>query len=107
MYYIQYGFLCLFVGSYLYFHFSGALAPPSFDTARLVVAWGFLLWGGYFAGRIMVDCVMLYSKGEMTAPNLRNGFLLALLNYLPILLMSLFLLRGATEVAAGSSNSGQ
>lgn len=106
MYYIQYAFLCLFVGSYLYFHFSGAPAPPFFETARLVVAWGFLLWGGYYAGRVIVDCILSYSKGEMTALNARNGFLLALLNYLPVFLMSFFLLRGVAGVAAGSS-SGQ
>ncbi|MBL7804145.1 MAG: hypothetical protein JNL02_10450 [Saprospiraceae bacterium] len=97
MYSIHYALMCLLIGVYLYFHLSGVALPPYFDTARLLVAWGFLLWAVYGAGRIMVDCILLYNKGEMTSMSARNGFLLALMHHLPFVLMSLFLLQKGYE----------
>ena len=54
---------------------------------------GFLLWAGYQSGKIIVDCIRSSFTGEMSAPNVRNGILMALLNFLPTLLMSVFMLK--------------
>lgn len=93
MYFIQYAFMCFYIGTYLYFQSSNAPMPPLLPNVNSWVSWGFLLWGGFLAGRVIVDCILLQAKGQMTAGNFRNGFLLAVLNFLPVLAMSVFMLR--------------
>lgn len=93
MYFINYGFMCLFIGLYLYFQLSNTPMPPYLNSARVWVSWGFLLWGGFEAGRVIVESLLLNAKGQMSSGNMYNGFLLAVLNFLPILLMSVFMLR--------------
>lgn len=90
---LNYIFMCLFIGAHLWFQFTEAPVPGFLRTANLVVFWAFLLIGGYFAGKVIVDCIMSSFKGQMTPVNVRNGILLATINYLPMVLMSVFMLR--------------
>ena len=57
------------------------------------MSWAFLPWGGFLAGRVIVDYILLQAKGQMTAGNFRTDLLLAVLNFLPVLAMSVFTLR--------------
>lgn len=93
MYIFNFLYMCLFIGVYLYFYLTGSPLPELLRSANTWVCWGFLLWGGFVAGRVIVDCISLGTQGQMTAANIRNGILLALLDYLPTLLMSGFMLR--------------
>lgn len=93
MNFISYAFLCIFIGLYLYFQFNNQPLPAYFDQARVWVAWGLLLWAGFSAGRVIVSCISLGAKGEMTAEHIRSGMLLGVLHGLPAMLMAIFLLR--------------
>lgn len=93
MYYINYAFLCLFVGVYVFFQMTETPVPAFWNTARVWISWGFLLWAGYSSGRIIVDCIVSNMKGEMSTGNALNGLLLAVLNMLPVFLMSIFMLK--------------
>ncbi len=93
MYFIQYAFMCLIVGAYLFFQLNNTPVPGFFYQLNTWAAWAFLVWGGYYAVRVIVDCILLSAKSQMTAANAWNGVLLAVLNFLPVLGMSFFLLR--------------
>jgi hypothetical protein len=93
MYFINYAFLCLFVGVYVYFQMTGAPVPAFWNTARVWASWVFLLWAGFEAGRVILDSILTNLKGEMSTANMLNGMLMVVLNILPILLMSFFLLK--------------
>lgn len=92
MYFYQYLFMCLYIGIYLFYHLSGSAMPGYLPQVNLVVSWGFLAYAVFVAGRIIVSCITLNAKGQMTGPNMRNGIMLALLHLLPFLLMSAFML---------------
>jgi len=85
--------MCLFISTYLYFQLTNTPVHPFFLSATAWVSWGFLLWGAYTSGRIIVDCARLRSQGEMSVENAWNGVLLALLNFLPTLGMSVFMIK--------------
>ena len=93
MYLFQYAFMCLYIGAFLYFQLTGTPLPEFMHTLNVWVSWGFLLWGGYLSGRVVVDCLLLGAKNQMTPANVRNGILLALLKLVPTLLMSVFMLK--------------
>ncbi len=93
MYFYNYIFMCLYIGTYLYFQWMDAAMPDYLRQLNIWVSWGFLLWGGYLAVRVIVDCVSLNAQNQMTADNMRNGILLSLLHFLPTFLMSVFMLR--------------
>lgn len=93
MYFFTYIFMCVYIGIYLYFQWIDAAMPDFLRQVNIWVNWGFLLLGGYLAGKVILDCVLLHSKAEMTTENMRNGILLSLLHFLPTLLISVFMLR--------------
>ncbi len=93
MSYLNFLYMCLLIGVYLYFHVTGSPFPEFLRSANRWISWGFLLWGGFIAGRVIVDCISLGAQEQMSAANIRSGILLALLDYLPTLLMSVFMLR--------------
>lgn len=93
MYFLNYAYLCVYIGFNLYYNLSGSAMPDNLRTINMVVCWAFLAVGIFFSGRIIVDCALLSMKGEMTSVNAWRGVLLALLQFLPSLLMSLFMLR--------------
>lgn len=93
MYFIQYAFMCLLIGTYLFFQTTNAPVPAFLYQANTWVFWAFLLWGGFLAGRVVVDCILLNTKDQMSAGNAWNGVLLATLHFLPVLGMSLFMLK--------------
>ena len=92
MYFTQYICMSLFIGAYLYFQMTATPPPPLFFTATTWIFAAFLLWGIYTSGSIILDCVMLNTKGQMTSANAWNGVLLAVLNLVPTLGMSVFML---------------
>ncbi len=93
MYFLNYAYMCLVIGTYLYFQLTDTPIPDLFRQANTYACWAFLIWGGFLAGRIIVDCISMSAQGEMTAANVRNGIMLAILHFLPSLLMSIFLLK--------------
>ncbi len=93
MYVYNYIYMCLYIGIFLYFQWIGAAMPDILPQLNMWVSYAFLLWGTYSAGRIIVDCIMLNSKGQMTAAHMRDGILLSLLHFLPTFLMSVFMLK--------------
>lgn len=93
MFNLAYLYMCLFIGTYLYHYATDAPFPDVLRTANTWICWALLLWGGYQAGRVIVDCLLLSAQNQMTATNVRNGILLALLGYLPTLLIGVFMLR--------------
>lgn len=93
MYFLQFACMCLYIGIYLYFQWTNTPLPALFNTTNLWVFGGFLLWGGFISARIIVDCALLSSKGQMTAANAWNGVLLAVINFLPTLGMSMFMIK--------------
>jgi len=93
MYFYQYAFLCLYICAFLYFQLTNTPPPEFMHHLNVWVSWGFLLWGGYMSGKVMVDCILLGAKNQMTPVNVRSGILLALLNFVPTLLMSVFMLK--------------
>lgn len=93
MYFIQFFFMCLYIGIYLYFQWTNTPMPGFWSGVNVWVSWGFLLWGGFGAGRVIVDCAQLSMKGQMSAGNAWNGVLLAVLHFLPVFLMSFFMLK--------------
>ncbi|MEQ1745416.1 MAG: hypothetical protein ABMA02_08325 [Saprospiraceae bacterium] len=101
MFIFNFIYMCLLIGTYLYFYCSGTPFPEALRTANTWICWGFLLWGGFVGGRVIVDCILSGLQGQMQLVNVRNGILLAVLDFLPTLLMSLFLMReGFMEAAA-------
>lgn len=93
MYFLNYIFMCLIIGLYLFFQFSDSPFPDTLRQINTYVCWGFLLWGGFSSGRVIVDCISLSSQGQMSAENVRNGILMSILHFIPTLLMSVFLLK--------------
>lgn len=93
MYFFNYIFMCLYIGVYLCFQLTDTPLPALLSDVNVWVSWGFLLWGGYLSCRVIVDCLMLNAKNQMTQANMWNGLLLAVLNFLPTLLMSVFMLK--------------
>jgi hypothetical protein len=93
MYFYNYIFMCLYIATYLYYQVTEVPLPGFMQHLNVWVSWGFLLWGGYQAGRIIVDCLMLSAKNQMTPEHVRNGILLAVLHFLPTFLMSVFMLK--------------
>lgn len=93
MYFLQFACMCLYIGIYLYFQLTNTPLPAFFSMTNTWVFSGFLLWGGFISGRIMIDCALLSMKNQMTAANAWNGVLLAVLNFLPTLGMSMFMIR--------------
>lgn len=89
----NYYYMCLYIGIFLYFNWIERPLPAFLPQANMIVSWGFLLWGIFIAGRIILDCIMLNSKGQMTAEHMRNGIIMSLMHFMPTLLMSVFLLR--------------
>lgn len=93
MYVFTYLYMCLYIGIFLYFQWAGAPMPDMLPQINKWVCWAFLLWGTFEAGRIIVDCVMLNAKGQMSVVSMRNGILLSLMHFLPSFLMSVFMLK--------------
>ena len=93
MYFYQFIFMCLYIGVYLYYQLSDKVFPELLRTVNTWVMWGFLAWGGYWAGKVIIDCIWMSFKNQMTPENVRNGILLAVLNFLPTLLIALFMLK--------------
>lgn len=91
--FIQYAFMCFYIGTYLYFQFDNAPMPAILSNINTWISWAFLCWGIFLAGRVIVDCILLSSKNQMSAANAWNGILLAVLHFLPVLGMSLFMLK--------------
>lgn len=92
MYLYHYLFMCLYIGVYQYFNWTDTPFPESLRPVNVWVNWAFLLWTGYTSGKIIVDCMLSGFRKQMTPANVRNGILLALLHFLPVLLMALFML---------------
>lgn len=93
MFWYQFAFLSLMVLGYQGFRLVDASFPPLLLTLNFWVAVAFLGWGGYHALRVIIDCIALGARGEMQAVHMRNGIVLALMVYLPKVLMSWFLIR--------------
>ncbi|MFM9950720.1 MAG: hypothetical protein ACKV1O_22475 [Saprospiraceae bacterium] len=93
MNFLNYIFLCLSIGVYLFFHLTNTPTPGFLRTVNLIVCWAFLLWGGYIAGKVIIDCIQLGAKGQMQPVHIREGILLATINYLPVVMMSVFMLK--------------
>lgn len=93
MYFYQYIFMCLYVFGFLYFQVNALPIPEWMRQANTWVSFAFLLIGIFFSGRVIVDCIITNAKGQMTSVNMMRGILLATLNFLPTLLMSIFMLR--------------
>lgn len=93
MYFYQYAFMCLYIGIHLYYELSEKAFPEALRTVNTWVMWGFLAWGGFWVVRIVFDCLWMGYKNQMTPVNVRNGILLAVLNFLPTLLIALFMLK--------------
>jgi len=89
----NYIYMCLFIGIFLCFQWMEKMMPPVLWQVNKFVSWAFIAWGVYAAGKIIVDCLMLSSKGQMSAEHVRSGILLALMHFLPVLLMSVFMLK--------------
>ena len=93
MYFFNYFFMCLYIGVYLFYQLTDSSMPDFFPKINVAVNWGFLLWSGFMSGRIIVDCLLSRAKNEMTPANMANGILLAVLQFLPTLLIATFMLR--------------
>ncbi len=93
MHILNYLFMCLFIGIYLIYHLSGTPFPAAMKTVNIVISCAFLLWGGYYAGRVILDCIMSSFNGQMSAEHIRSGITLAIVNYAPTVLMSVFMLK--------------
>ena len=93
MYFFNYIFMCLYISVYLYYQWTGAPMPEFLPQINVWVSWGFLLYSGYLSAKIIVDCLLLNAKNQMSADNMLNGILLAVLNFIPVLLMSVFMLK--------------
>ena len=92
MHFYLYAFMCLYIGIFLYFNWVETPMPDHLPLVNTWVCFAFLLWGAYTAGKIVVDCISLKSKGQMSTVHMRNGILLAILHVLPTILMSVFML---------------
>lgn len=85
--------MCLYIGIYLFYYCSGAPMPGFLPKVNIWVNWGFLIWGGFQSGRVIVDCLWMHARNEMSRGNMWNGMLLALLQFLPVFLISVFMLK--------------
>ncbi len=92
MYFIQYILMCLYIAMYLYFQLTHTPMPEQLPIINTGIAFAFLAWGGFWSVRVTVDCIRLRAKNQMTVENMRKGLLLAMLNFLPNLGMSGFML---------------
>ena len=85
--------MSLYIGLYVFFQCAELPFPAFLSWVNLCVNWGFLLWSGYQAGKIILDCVLSNAKNQMTSEHMWSGIMLALLHVLPTALMALFMLR--------------
>ena len=85
--------MCLYVGIYLFYFITGSAMPVFLPKVNFWVNWGLLIWTGYASGRVIVDCLLLNARNEMSKTNMLNGLLLAALQFLPVLLISVFMLK--------------
>lgn len=92
MYFIQYILMCAYIATYLYFQLTNTPMPAQLPLINTGIACAFLAWGGFWSIRVIVDCIRLRAKNQMTVENMRKGMLLAVLNFLPNLGMSGFML---------------
>ena len=90
---LNFSFMCLYIGIYLSYQLRNKPLPDILRRANTYICWAFLIWAGFMSGRIIVDCLMLSAQGQMSAGNVRDGILLAVLNFLPNMLMSVFMLK--------------
>lgn len=95
MSFYQFIYLCLVILVNLYFELTGTAWPVQFRTANFWINVGFLALGGYFAARVILDCIVSGSRGQMLPINVRQGILMAGLYYLPTIVMSIFLIKEA------------
>lgn len=93
MYFFQFIFMCIYIAIYLYFELTGTPFPPVLRTINMGVCWLFLLWAGYIAGKVIIDCIVSNARNQMSTVNMYRGILLVTLQFIPTLLMSLFLLK--------------
>ena len=91
MYFFYY--MCLYIGTYLYYQWAEQAMPAFLPLLNKGISAFFLLWGAYGAGRIIIDCLKSYAKGEMIGEHMRNGILMSVLYFLPTLLLTVFMLR--------------
>lgn len=94
MYFFAFIYMCCYMAAYFYFQFTNTPLPHFLPNLNTAISWGFILWGGYQSGKIIVDCLVSNAKGQMTQVNMVNGIILATLVFLPTLLISLFMLLG-------------
>lgn len=93
MHFYNYIFMCLYIGVYIGYQLMNAPFPGFLRTLNIWVCWGFLLWGAYWAGKVILDCILLSMKNQMSSANAISGVMLAVLNFLPGLLISVFMLK--------------
>ncbi len=91
--YIVYIYMVLYIGVYVCYQHAGSCLPESFRSIHTAVCWGFLIWSGITAGKIIADCLLLFMKNQMTAGNTWSGIALAVWHILPVVLMAMFMLR--------------
>lgn len=91
MYFFYY--MCLYIGTYVYYQWVEQPMPTFLPMLNKGISAFFLLWGLYSAGRIVIDCLRLHAKEEMTGEHMRNGILMSVLYFLPTLLMTVFMLK--------------
>lgn len=99
MYFYAYIYMCCFIAIYLFYQFTQTPLPAFLQYLHTGISWGFLLIGGYYCIKIVVDCLILYNKSEMSQTHMLNGMLLAFLHYLPTLLIALFMLKAGFQTS--------
>lgn len=93
MNYINYAFMCIYIGIYLAYKLTDTPFPDFFRTINICVSSVFLIYAAYLAGKVIIDCIQLNLKNLMTQSNMISGILLAVTNVLPAILMSVFMLK--------------
>lgn len=99
MYFYAFIYMCCYITLYLYFQFTQTPMPGFLPYLNKGIGWGFILLGAYISGKIIVDCLASSAKGQMTQANMAGGILLALLHFLPTLLIALFMLKEGFRTA--------
>ena len=93
MFNLAYLYMCLFIGVYLYHYWTDTPFPEYLRSLNTWACWALLLWGAFLVIRVIVDCLRLSAANQMSAENVRDGILLALMHFLPTLLIAVFMLR--------------
>ncbi|MCC7026533.1 MAG: hypothetical protein IT265_06235 [Saprospiraceae bacterium] len=93
MNFISFGFMCLFIGIFLYFEMSATAMSDILWKLNFWINWMFIVWASYSVGRIVLDSIILNSQGQMTSANLMSSMLLAVFHALPTLAISIFMLK--------------